>query len=94
VRDDIAECAAAAYKGLPVAAAQKMMMLESPAALAAYVRDKGLPWVVDGTGTGAAVVFGEGGEGGGRAGGAGASVDALTLMRNSLAYATDLERIV
>jgi 26S proteasome regulatory subunit N12 len=84
VRDDIAECAAVAYKSLPLQAAVKMMKLAGPPALSAYIADKGLSWVVEGE-----VVRFEGGEGGKKP-----EVDALTLVHNTVTYATELERIV
>ncbi len=39
VREQIADCAAAAYKSLSVAAAQKMMMFESAGELASYLQE-------------------------------------------------------
>jgi hypothetical protein len=46
VRDDFAECAACAYAQLSAAAAQRMLMLDSEAALRAYVSDRGLDWKI------------------------------------------------
>ncbi len=83
VRDDIAQCAAAAYKDLTVPAACKLLLLPTPAALAAYIVEKGLPWVVAAD----KVRFSAADK-------PRAEVDAVTLMRNTLAYATELERIV
>ena len=40
VRDDIADCAAAAYPSLSVGAAQRMFKFDSPAELAEYMRVK------------------------------------------------------
>jgi 26S proteasome regulatory subunit N12 len=50
VRDDIAQCAASAYPSLTVAAAQKMLLLESPEALKAYIHEKELGWHISRTG--------------------------------------------
>jgi hypothetical protein len=46
VRDDFAECAACAYAQLSCAAAQKMLLLDSEAALKAYIAERGLDWRV------------------------------------------------
>ncbi len=86
VRDDIAECASAAYQTLSVAAACKMLMLPGPATRAsveAYVADRGLPWAVEGETIRMRAAEKQKPE-----------VDALVLMRNTMAYATELERIV
>jgi 26S proteasome regulatory subunit N12 len=84
VRDDIADCAAAAYKSLPVGAACKMLRLEGGAsALSAYAEGRGLEWVVEGDTLRFAPP--ESTE---------RRLNAATIMANALGYAAELERVV
>lgn len=84
VRDDIADCAAAAYPSLSLAEAQRMLALASPADVAAYASGRGLNWSVTPAGVHFVPVERKGTE----------PLDALAVMKNALAYATDIERIV
>lgn len=82
-REDIADCAATAYKTLSLAAAQKLFMFDSREALLAFLREQRPDLTVAGD----AIVF-EAGEK------VKSSVDAMSLLGGALDYATDLERIV
>ena len=84
VCDDIADCSAAAYRSLPVAAALRLLKLEGGApALAAYAAARGLAWTI----AGAHVHFAPTDK-------ALATLDAPALIANVLNYANELERIV
>lgn len=89
VRDDIADCAAASYSSLPIAAAQRLLMLDSAADTLAWVRSSKPDWVVA---AGGVIQFAGTSGGRGRGGVEKLPVDAL--IANTLAYAADLERIV
>ena len=107
VRDDIAQCAASAYPSLTVAAAQKMLMLESPDALKAYINDKQLGWHISRTGV---ITFPEeeSSVGGGAhlppttpilltpdaAAALRPGTDAFSLMSEVIGFATSIERII
>ncbi len=72
-----------AYASLPVAAAMKMMMFESPEALAAFAAAERPTW----TFAGGLLHFTPPGK-------ATERVDATTLMQKTIGYAAELERIV
>lgn len=89
-------CSARAYARLSVKEAQRLMMFATEAELVAYAQKLG--WVLDK----GWIVFAdaaEGAGGGGKAGaaaagGQGAAAGSLGLIKNSLVYAKELERIV
>lgn len=83
VREDIADCAAASYATLSVAAAQRMLMLPSADATRDFLRSSRPDWRVDG----ATITLKSGDKPRPR-------VDAHELILQSLAYATEMERIV
>ena len=84
MRDDIADCAAAAYPSLTVPAALAMLRLAGgEPALLAYIASRALTWAV----AGGCVTFAPPEK-------ARALVDAAALLSNSLGYAAELERVV
>mmetsp|Transcript_19935 Transcript_19935/g.56346 ORF Transcript_19935/g.56346 Transcript_19935/m.56346 type:complete len:265 (-) Transcript_19935:110-904(-) len=85
VRAEIAECSAASYPSLSLEAAQKMLMFGSRQALEDYITETGAAkgWVLSGD----RVVF-TGHEK------PPPEVPSMELITNTLAYATELERIV
>jgi len=107
VRDDIAGCAASAYASLTVAAAQKMLMLDSPAAVRAYAEQRALGWHVSAKGV---ITFPGSASAVSAAGGAAPrelarsdsapetparpSTDAYGLMSEVVGFATSIERII
>lgn len=97
VRDEIASCSEKAYARLRLSDAQKLMMLDSEAAIRDYASEHGWHVEADGyinfTASSAAAAAGE------TAGAAGAKDPgppsaSLALINNSLVYAKELERIV
>lgn len=92
-RDDIADCAEAAYPSLTLAAAQKLMMFDTPAQAAAHIAEHRPTWTVSATGT---ITFAAAGAAApsGKATAGGAGVDAMSLMASTLGYASELEKIV
>jgi hypothetical protein len=84
VRDDIADCAAAAYGSLTVPHALTLLRLSGgEAALASYISSRGLPWLVQG----GRLTFAPAEK-------QRALVEASTLLCNSLGYCAELEKIV
>ena len=83
VRDEIADCSASSYDTLSLDAAQRMMVFGSRDELLAYVQEKQPAWHVE-----AGVIHFNAAQA------ARLEVPAMTLIANSLAYATELERIV
>ena len=82
VRDSVAECAQAAYNCLSLAAAQNMLMIESRAELMEFIAQK--EWIVEGD----TIAFQP------ASSARSAEVPSMRLLSESLAYATELERIV
>jgi CSN8/PSMD8/EIF3K family len=87
-REDIADCAAASYKSLSLAAAQKLFMLNSKEELLRFLRERRPDFVVSGDN----LFFGESGIAGVEK--TKAELDPLGLLGTTLEYAADLERIV
>ena len=83
-REDIADCAAASYRRLSLAAARKLLMLDSTEALLRFLRERRPAIAI----VGDALVF-QSGEAPPPAG-----VDYMGLLGTTLEYAVDLERIV
>lgn len=89
VRDDVADCAQAAYARLAVSEAARMLKLDVPPggspgdAVARYAAGRGLDWVLEGGDVRFAAPEKPR-----------PSVDASALMEHALQYANDLERIV
>jgi len=84
VRQTIAECAAAAYESLSITAFAKMLMLSSDADLRAFAQASHPEWVLaEGRVVFAAPVTAKS-----------ERVPAIRLVKENLAYATELERIV
>jgi len=88
-REDLADCAAAAYRTLSLAAAQKLLMLSSRDELRRFLRERRPAFAV----VGDALVFAGGGADKSAAAAA-AGLDAVGLLGSTLAYAADLERII
>lgn len=86
VRDNIAQCATAAYPSLKVADAVSLLRLGSASELEAYCRSKGLPWGPEPSQPGRISLGG--------AGKVKPALNATESMATMLAYATDIERIV
>ena len=87
-REDIADCAAASYRSLSLAAAQKLFMLASREELMRFLRERRPAFAV----VGDALVFQGGADKAAAA--AAAGFDTMGLLASTLAYAADLERIV
>lgn len=86
LRDDIADCAAAAYPSLSVVAACKMLSLEGGAeALRKYAEGRGLSWVIQG-----GTLRFTPSDGGGKD----KLPDSKSILSKALGYAAELERIV
>ena len=84
VRDDIADCAAAAYPSLAVADALQMLRLAGgEGALASYIEQRALPWAIEG----GRVTLAQQEK-------AQTLLQAATLLSNTLGYAAELEKIV
>lgn len=85
VRDDIADCAAAAYSSLSVPAALRMLKLSGGApALVAFSEQQGRGWAVEG---GHTLHFAPAEK-------EKAVIDAAALLKNVLGYAGEVEKIV
>ena len=80
---EVAACSEAAYKTLPVASAQRMMLFDSEAELLEYISEEQPTWSVDK----GVISFNVEDE-------SGTKVPSQELIQNTLAYATELERIV
>lgn len=91
-REDIADCAAASYRTLSLAAAQKLFMLRSREELLRFLRERRPTFAV----VGDAIVFqsGDGAAAAAAAEAQDAAVDSVGLLNSTLAIASDLERIV
>lgn len=84
VRDDIADCAAAAYDSLSVADALTMLRLAGgEGALGAYVQQRDLPWAI----AAGRVTFAPHQK-------TRPLMEASALLKNTLGYAAELEKIV
>ncbi len=87
VRDAVADCSEAAYVRLGTDAAKAILLLDSDAALAQYAAAKHPEWHVDGG-------FVHFGKDHGPKQAKAADVPSLSLIAETLGYATELERIV
>lgn len=85
VRENIADCAEIAYQSLALADAQKMLILDSPADLSAYIQERKPEWVVRDS-----HIWFKAPE---KSLGA-ADIPSLKLVGETLSYATELDRIV
>lgn len=85
VRENIADCAEIAYQCLELADAQKMLLLDSPAELSAYIQDHKAEWIVR-----EGHVWFKAPE---KSLGA-SDIPSLRLVGETLSYATELDRIV
>lgn len=85
VRDSIADCVEVSYKSMKLADAVTMMKFESTAELQEYIQEKREDWIVEGD----TLTFQPP-----PVGSKAVDIPSMNLIKQSLTYATELERIV
>ena len=85
VRDSIADCVEVSYKAMKLADAVTMMKFESTAELQEYIQEKREDWIVEGD----TLTFQPP-----PVGSKAVDIPSMNLIKQSLTYATELERIV